>query len=174
MAAWKRKRRDQLTLEERRINGVKMIVRQGLGVNEVARRLWVTHGIVSRWYSAYRDAKNSYDALKSREHTGRPSKLNNRQLAGIPKILVNGAQHYGFFTDLWTAERLAKVVEDKYRISYSPSQVARILNSLKLSYQKPEGKAREQSRSCSSTASQKRLRNYAFINNIQYLVSQRV
>lgn len=143
MAAWKQKRRDPLTLEERRINGVKMIVEQGLGVNEVARRLRVTHGAVSYWYSVYRDGGNSYDALKSKKHTGRPSRLNRRQLASIPKILAKGAQHYGFFTDLWTAERMAKVIGEKYGISYSSSQVARILGSLKLSYQKPEGKARE-------------------------------
>lgn len=143
MAAWKQKRRDPLTLEERRINGVKMIVEQGLSEHEVARRLGVTHGIVSRWYAAYRDGGNSYDALKSRKHTGRPSRLNGRQLAGIPKILVNGAEYYGFSTDLWTAERLAKVIEEKYEIRYSPSQVARILNSLNFSWQKPEGKARE-------------------------------
>lgn len=143
MAAWKQKRRDTLTLEERRINGVKMIVQQGLGVNEVARRLGVTHGAVSRWYGTYRDRGNSYDALKSKRRNGRPTRLNKRQLASIPKILVKGAGHYGFSTDLWTAERMAKVIEEKYAISYSSSQVARILGSLKLSYQKPEGKARE-------------------------------
>jgi transposase len=143
VAAWKQKRRDPLTLEERRINGVKMIVRQGLGVNEVARRLGVAHSAVSYWYSVYRKGGNSYDALKSKKHTGRPSRLNRRQLDSIPKILQKGAQHYGFSTDLWTAERLAKVIEEKYGISYSSSQVARILGSLKLSYQKPEGKARE-------------------------------
>jgi transposase len=143
MAAWKQKRRDSLTLEERRINGVKMIVQQGLGVNEVARRLGVTHGIVSRWYSAYRDGGNSYDALKSQKHTGRPSRLNKRQLASIPEILVKGAEYYGFSTDLWTAERLANVIKEKYDIHYSPSQVARILGSMNFSYQKPEGKARE-------------------------------
>ncbi len=69
MAAWKQKRRDSLTLEERRIKGVKMIVQQGLGINEVGRRLGVTHGIVSRWYDTYREGGNSYDALKSRKHT---------------------------------------------------------------------------------------------------------
>jgi transposase len=144
MAAWKQKRRDPLTLEERRINGIKMIVEQGLSEHEVARRLGVTQSVVSQWYSAYRDGGNSYDALKSTKHTGRPSKLNRRQLAvSIPKILEEGAQHYGFFTDLWTAERLAKVIEEKYGIQYSSSQVARILGSMNLSYQKPEGKARE-------------------------------
>lgn len=143
MAAWKQKRRDPLTLEERRINGVKMIVEQGLSEHEVARRLGVTQGAVSQWYSVYRDGGNSYDALKKGTHTGRPSRLNKRQLASIPKILVKGAEHYGFSTDLWTAERLAKVIEEKYDIPYSSSQVARILGSLNLSYQKPEGKARE-------------------------------
>lgn len=143
MAAWKQKRRDPLTLEERRTNGVKTIVEQGLSEHEVARRLGVTQGVVSRWYSAYRDGGNSYDSLKSREHTGRPSRLTGRQLKSIPGILKKGAEHYGFFTDLWTSERLAKVIEERYGVSYSSSQVARILNSLRQSYKKPEGKARE-------------------------------
>lgn len=143
MAAWNQKRRDPLTLEERRVNGVRMIVEQGLSEHEVAKKLGVTQGVVSRWYSAYRDAGSAYYALKSRKHIGRPSRLNEKQLESIPKILTKGAEYYGFFTDLWTAERLAKVIEEKYRISYSSSQVARILNSLNQSYQKPEGKARE-------------------------------
>ena len=40
MAAWKQRRRDPLTLEERRINGVRMIVEQGLSEHEVARPIW--------------------------------------------------------------------------------------------------------------------------------------
>jgi transposase len=143
MAAWKQKRRDPLTLEERRIDGVKMIVEQGLSERQVAERLGVTQGVVSRWYAAYRDGGGSYDALKSSKHTGRPSRLDESQLESIPEILKKGAEHYGFFTDLWTAERLAKVIEEEYKVSYSSSQVARILGSLNLSYQKPEGKARE-------------------------------
>ena len=72
MAAWNQKRRDPLTLQERRVNGVKMIVEQGLSEHEVARRLSVTQGVVSQWYRAYRKGGKSQDALRGKKHTGRP------------------------------------------------------------------------------------------------------
>jgi len=143
MAAWNQKRRDTLTLEERRVNGIKLIVEQRLSEHQVADKLGVSQPAVSKWYSAYREGNDSFDALKSKKHVGRPSRLNRRQMRGIPKIIRRGAAYYGFSTDLWTAERIGKVIEDKYRIEYSASQVARILHSLNQSWKKWEGKARE-------------------------------
>ncbi|MHB8568498.1 MAG: helix-turn-helix domain-containing protein [Nitrososphaerales archaeon] len=143
MAAWEQKRRDTLTLEERRIKGVRMIVEEGLSEHQIANRLDVSQEAVSKLYIAYRKKNNSLDALKSKKHLGRPSRLNRRQMKDIPKILKNGATHYGFSTDLWTAERVGEVMERKYHIEYSSSQVARILHSLNQSWKKPDGEARE-------------------------------
>lgn len=142
MSAWNQKRRDPKTLQERRIKGVKMIVEQKLSEHEVARRLGVSQGAVSMWYAAYRK-ENSYDALSSKRHTGRIPRLDAKQLAQIPKILARGATHYGFETDLWTAQRVSKVIWDRYHISYSDAQTVRILHKLGFSWQKPEGAARE-------------------------------
>ena len=142
MAKWMKKRRDPLTLEERRVKGVKMIVEGGLSEHEVARKLGVSQAAVSKWHGAYRDG-GGYDALRSRAHTGRPSRLDDGRLQDLPSILLKGAEQYGFSTDMWTGERVARVIEEVYGVRYSPSQVVRILHSLNFSWQKPEGVARE-------------------------------
>lgn len=143
MSAWNQKRRDPKTLEERRIRGVRMIVEQKLSEHEVARRLGVSQGAVSMWYAAYRNGGHSYDALSPKKHTGRIPRLNTKQLGQIPKILARGAIRYGFETDLSTAQRVSKVIRDRFNISYSDAQTVRILHRLGFSWQKPEGVARE-------------------------------
>lgn len=143
MCAWNQKRRDPKTLEERRIKGVKMVVEQGLSEHEVARRFGVSQGAVSMWCTAYKNGGNSYEALSSKKHTGRIPRLDRRQISQLPKILTRGAAHYGFETDLWTAERVSKIIKDRYHTSYSEAQTVRILHKLGLSWQKPEGVARE-------------------------------
>ena len=137
------KSRNPAVLEEQRIRAVRMIVERGLSEHEVARRLGISQGGVSMWYSAYRDGGNSYDVLRRKKHTGRPVKLKDRQLHQIPAILQRGAEHYGFATDLWTAERVAKIIRDRYHVSYSETQTVRILHKLGFTWQKPEGTARE-------------------------------
>ncbi len=145
MAAWNQKRRDPPTLEERRVRGVKMVMEQGLSEHEVARALGVTQGAVSRWMKAYDEGGGkSYDALRSRKHTGKPRMLTEKQLARIPGMLAKGAKYWGFSTDIWTGERVAKLIRVKFKVQYNPMYVTRILHSLGLSWQKVEKVAREQ------------------------------
>lgn len=59
-------------------------------------------------------------------------------------ILKEGPSRAGFSTDLWTTARVAKVVRKKFRISYHPDHVGRILHDLGFSPQKPQQVAREQ------------------------------
>jgi transposase len=143
MAAWNQKRRDPATLEERRIRGVKMVTEGGLSQNEVARRLGVRQSAVSKWMKAYREG-GSYEALKRRKHTGNPRQLTEKQLARLPEMLAKGAAYWGFSTDIWTAERVARLIRVRFKVQYNPMYVTRILHSLGLSWQKVEKVAREQ------------------------------
>lgn len=145
MAIWNQRRRDAATLEERRIRGARMVIEERLSQNEVARKLGVTQGAVYFWVKDYRQ-KGSYDALKARKHTGKPKRLAQKQLAKLREMLLKGAEHWGFSTDLWTAERIAKLIRVKFKVEYHPAHVTRILHSFGLSWQKVEKVAREQDR----------------------------
>lgn len=144
MAAWSQKRRDPTTLEERRVKGVKMVIEQGLSEHEVARRTGATQGAVSKWAKTYKEGGNSYEALKKKKHTGKPRRLTEKQLARIPEMLLKGAKYWGFSTDIWTAERVTRLIRVKFKVNYNPMYVTRILHSLGLSWQKVEKAAREQ------------------------------
>jgi transposase len=148
MAAWNQKRRDPATLEERRVRGVKMVMEQGLSEHEVARALGVTQGAVSKWMKAYDEGGggNSYETLKRGKHPGKPRMLTEKQLVRIPGMLAKGAKYWGFSTDIWTGERVARLIRVKFKVRYNPMYVTRILHSLGLSWQKVEKVAREQDR----------------------------
>jgi transposase len=144
MAAWNQKRRDPATLEERRVRGVKMVMEQGLSEHEVARALRVTQGAVSKWMKAYDEGGGSYEALKRGKHPGKPRMLTEKQLARIPGMLARGAKHWGFSTDIWTGERVARLIRVKFKVQYNPMYVTRMLHSFGLSWQKVEKVASEQ------------------------------
>lgn len=48
----------------------------------------------------------------------------------LPDILWHGAEAYGFRGDVWTCARIAGAIEEEFGISYSKSQVSRLLRRL--------------------------------------------
>jgi transposase len=150
MAAWNQKRRDPLTLEERRKNAIQLLLakddsddQDSLSQADVARKFGVTRGVVSQWLEAYKKARNSLEGLDAREHTGRPPQMTRRQKRRLVRIVEKGAEQYGFETDIWTTERIARVVEEQFQIKYHRDHVRKIIHALNLSWQKPKKIARE-------------------------------
>jgi len=96
---------------------------------DIAAALGVTEGAVSQWVTAAR--RGGRDALASQlSHRGRTSKLTTEQRRLIPDFLWHGAEAYGFHGDVWTCERVAGVLYEEFGISYSKSQVSRLLKNL--------------------------------------------
>ncbi len=121
-----------------------MVTEQGLSQSEVARRLAVRQNAVSQWMSLYKNGGKSLDSLKSRKHTGKPRKLAKEKLQKLPAMLLKGAEYWGFETDLWTGERIAKLIQVQFKVKYHPAHITKILHALGQSSQKPETAAREQ------------------------------
>ena len=57
-------------------------------------------------------------------------KLTPEQLRLIPDFLWHGAEAYGFRGDVWTCDRVAGVIDEEFGVSYSKSQVSRLLKRL--------------------------------------------
>src|SRR5215472_10792852 len=96
---------------------------------DIAAALSVTEGAVSQWLAAAR--RGGRDALASQlSHRGRTSKLTSEQRRLIPDFLWHGAEAYGFRGDVWTCERVAGVIREEFDVSYSKSQVSRLLKHL--------------------------------------------
>lgn len=129
-------------LEERRLKAIDMLRSdKALTQAEVARRLNVTTGAVAHWVTAQR--RGGRKALKARPHPGRPPKLDRKVLKGLPKILLKGAEAHGFETDVWTTDRIAKVIKREYEVAYHADHVGRLLHQLGLSWQKPVTRGKE-------------------------------
>jgi transposase len=127
-------------LEARRRRAVAML-RAGKGVREVALRVGVHAGSVSRWKAMFE--AGGQEGLKAKPPPGRQARLSKAQRRRLPALLRRGPRAWGYKTDLWTLKRVAEVIERTLAVSYHPSQVWRILRALGWSCQKPERRARE-------------------------------
>jgi len=109
---------------------------------EIARLVGASLSSVKRWYRAWKDG--GVAALTAKPHPGPTPKLSPDQKQELVVILKAGPIAAGYSTDLWTCARVAKVVRKKFRISYHPDHLGRILHDLGFSPQKPQQVAREQ------------------------------
>src|SRR5215510_11406060 len=83
-----RPRRDQKAMEERRLQAADLFRRDVIPA-EIARRLGVSHQVVSEWRKVWRQGGRA--ALRSAGRVGRPAKLSSAQLAKVAKALAKGA-----------------------------------------------------------------------------------
>jgi transposase len=136
-----RPRRDLKAMEERRLQAADLF-RRGVIPAEIARKLGVSHQVVSEWRKAWRQGGRG--ALRSVGRVGRPAKLSTAQLAKVEKALAKGAEANGYVTDVWTLPRVAEVIERLTGVAYHPGYVWYILRKqLRWSWQRPARKALE-------------------------------
>jgi transposase len=110
--------------------------RQGWTQRDIAAALGATESAVSQWMASAR--RGGPEALAS--HTSRRGvapKLAPDQLRLIPDFLWHGAEAYGLRGDLWTCGRVAGVIQEEFGVTYSESQVSRLLKDLGWSPQVP-------------------------------------
>jgi transposase len=96
---------------------------------DIASALGVTEGAVSQWLAAAR--RGGPDAVLSHlSRCGRTPKLTAEQIRLIPDFLWHGPEPYGFRGDVWTCDRVAAVLYQEFGVSYSKTQVSRLLKHL--------------------------------------------
>jgi transposase len=76
--------------------------------------------------------------LERKAGSGRRRKLEELCEDELRALILQGAQHYGYETDLWTVARLRRVISEEYSIQLSKNTVWRRLRDAGLTYQKPE------------------------------------
>lgn len=130
-------KRDFKALEQRRRRGAKLL-EQGVPPAEVARRLGVKRQSVFQWQAVLKE--KGLEGLKRRRR-GRPAQLGDAQCAELSKILVKGAIAEGFPNELWTLQRVAKLIKERFGIEHSIGHVWYVLRKLGFSAQKPERRA---------------------------------
>jgi transposase len=108
----------------------------------VAERFGVHPNTAKRWRRAWREGGE--DALAAKPHPGGQRKLTHEQLDEVVELVIAGPLAAGFPTDLWTCDRVARLIRERFGVEYHTGHVARMLHELGFSPQKPRTVAREQ------------------------------
>lgn len=126
-------------LERRRRRAVEL-VNQGESPTAVARILGVRPTTIHRWRRLARQAHG----LDAKPLPGRKPYLSDAQLSQLEEFLLRGAKSHGWHNELWTADRVARLIRHRFGIHYHPEHVRKILKQrLHWSSQKPKREARE-------------------------------
>ncbi len=127
-------------LERRRRRAVEL-VKQGESPEDVARFLGCGRSSVYTWLKLDRTDPTR---LAARPHPGPTPRLTSDQLRDLEGLLKEGAKAHGWMTQLWTADRVADLIERRFSVHFHPEHVRKILKRrLKWTSQKPQRKAKE-------------------------------
>lgn len=127
-------------LERRRILAVQR-VNQGYTQVEVAQFLGVTPRSVRRWMHTYRTG--GWDALQAKGRPGRPPHLTATQTATVLGWFRQSPTAFGFTTELWTARRVAQLIQQRFGVSFNHRYLSAWLTDRAITPQKPQRRARE-------------------------------
>ena len=111
-------------------------VHDGMTRQAVAAAYGVDRATLYRWLQ-----KHSMDGdfgLERKSGSGRPRKLEELDEDTLRSLILKGAIHFGYETDLWTVGRLRRVITEEFSIVLSKNTVWRRLRDAGLTYQKPE------------------------------------
>jgi transposase len=126
-------------LERRRKQAVQAVA-AGQSRTIVATVLGVHYKTVARWVRQAR-TPGGVDA----KPPPRPEPaLSDADLRTLEGLLAKGAKAHGWHNELWTAARVARLIEREFDLSYHPEHVRKVLKRrLGWTSQKPRRKARE-------------------------------
>jgi len=103
---------------------------------DIATALGVSDTAVSRWVACARNSGPG--GLRAEPPPGRPRHLTDDDCKKLEALLAEGPVAHGWSNDLWTAARVARVIEKQFGIAYHPGHVSRILKGrLKWTCQRP-------------------------------------
>jgi transposase len=127
-------------LERRRRRALEL-VKQGESPEDIARFLGCGRSSVYTWLELER---TDPARLAAGPHPGPTPRLSADQMTQLEGLLKQGAEAHGWRTQLWTAARVAELIERHLAIRFHPEHVREILKGrLKWTGQKPQRKARE-------------------------------
>lgn len=128
-------------MEERRLEGGRLLNEGKLSQREIAAELGVNEGTVSRWKETLE--REGSKGLKARRVAGRPSRLDEQGRQQLLEELRKGAQAHGYPDERWTLVRIAEVLKRTQGVRYDPDHLSVVMRRLGWSVQRPQSKAVE-------------------------------
>ena len=127
-------------LEKRRRRAIQLLKR-GHNLPATAHVVKASVSSVFRWWHSYR--RTGLNGLRPRPASGRPARLSASQKQRLIRLLVKGPLAAGYSTELWTLERIARLIQKHFAVTYHPCHVWKVMDALGWSCQKPEHRARQ-------------------------------
>jgi transposase len=127
-------------LAHRRLLAVERVL-EGYPPEEVATFLGIDPSSVRRWVRVFR--RQGRAGLAARPVPGRPPKLSPAQEKVVRRWLAHSPTEHGFATELWSARRLAQVIEQEMDLTLHPGYLCAWLRERGYTPQKPHRVARE-------------------------------
>ncbi len=128
-------------MEERRLEGGRLIKRGEMLHAAIARQLGVSRAAVRNW--AKQLEAEGLRGLRRRQPAGRPAKLSPSQCRELKRLLKRGALAAGFASDRWSMGRVRQLIKQEFGIDYHPKYLNRLLRKLGWSPQVPLPRAVE-------------------------------
>ena len=119
---------------DHRLHGV-LLVAQGLTCPEVARLLGDAPRSVEYWVHRYEP--EGLGGLTEGERSGRPKRLNPKQMQEINRVLRAKPSDAGMRVNLWDGKTLSAWIEKTYRIQLGVRQCQRLFRQLDFRLRKP-------------------------------------
>ena len=127
-------------LERRRRLAVER-VSDGYTATDVAEFLGVHPASVRKWCATHQ--KRGDAGLAAKPPPGRPPKLTLARQRQVVRWLYKNPKSFGFATELWTAARVAQVIERKWGVKFHPNYLNAWLTERGITPQKPLKRPRE-------------------------------
>lgn len=130
--------------EQRRLAAAQDLLEGEMSQVEIAEEHGVTPSAVSKWKSSLEeDGIEELESTNEEGNQGPNSQLDEQNREQLVELLEEGAQSQGWETDLWTAKRVAALIEQEFDIDFTPRHCSRILRELGYRPVKPRETAAE-------------------------------
>ena len=123
-------------LEARRLKAGRLFAR-GKTAYYVEKRFGISSTTAREWRKRWKDG-----TLRAQKQ-GRVSKLTEAQKKILSTRIIKGPEAAGYDTQLWTLERVTKLIKETEKVIYKPRSVWHLMHELGFSCQKPSRKAKE-------------------------------
>lgn len=131
----------QRRVQERKRQQAAAMFEAGARQAEVVAALGVSRSAVSKWHTAW--VSGGATALAARRASGRPPKVAPQQLAALERELLRGPRAHGYATELWTLERIRRLIHELCGVWYTTAHVWWLLGRMGWSCQKPARRAKQ-------------------------------
>lgn len=119
---------------DHRLHGV-LLVAQGMTCPQVARLLGDAPRSVENW--VHRFERQGLAGLTEGERSGRPSRLDEKQVKEINRVLRAKPSDAGMRINLWDGKTLAAWIDKTYRVQLGVRQCQRLFRQFEFRLRKP-------------------------------------